>query len=301
MARALRLILDANMDDVKYICKERGLKIDFKKLTFTPDVKYICKERGLEIDFKTLATTSDVRTFEEALILPLYPKEFKDLDDYYEKSSSHQYLKDVQVPLLTLCNLNDPLITPELANIPVEASKSNPNIFCVTTRRGGHLGWLTGWDGRWWKMDLILAFIDSILSDGGVGAAQSNTPMGGDGAVQSNTSMGGNDAAHTNTPMCVGDTAQAAQSKTPMGGGDMANSNPSLNRDDAAQFNRPMGVGDTAQAAQSKTPMGGGDMANSNPSVSGDGTAHIRPAYGTQLAAAQIANQPSAGMLRVIL
>lgn len=126
------------------------------------DLKEICTERSLEIDWKKLLEETDVRAFEEQLMLPLYP-EFKSLKAFYVHNSSHGHFKHITVPLLSLASLDDLLIRPDLARHAAVASKINSNIFSIITKQGGHLGWLTGWKGRWWMMDLTFCFLKAIL------------------------------------------------------------------------------------------------------------------------------------------
>ena len=56
------------------------------------------------------------------------------------------------MPLLAMNTLDDVLIPPHLVNHAIEAGASNPNVFAVVTKIGGHLAWLTGWRGRSWQV-----------------------------------------------------------------------------------------------------------------------------------------------------
>ncbi len=72
-------------------------------------------------------------------------------------------LQDITIPLLTMATRDDPLIHPNLPNHAINASKTNPNVFSVTTNTGGHLGWLTGWSGKWWQQEVVFTFLDAFM------------------------------------------------------------------------------------------------------------------------------------------
>jgi predicted alpha/beta-fold hydrolase len=63
---------------------------------------------------------------------------FKDALDYYEKSSSLQYLSDIKVPTLIINALDDTFLSPEC--FPVKESKQNDNLYLEMPKYGGHVG-----------------------------------------------------------------------------------------------------------------------------------------------------------------
>jgi len=60
--------------------------------------------------------------------------------DYYEKSSSLQFLKNVNVPTLLINALNDSFLSPEC--YPIKEAKQNPNLFLEMPKYGGHVGFI---------------------------------------------------------------------------------------------------------------------------------------------------------------
>ncbi|KXZ51358.1 hypothetical protein GPECTOR_13g846 [Gonium pectorale] len=127
------------------------------------EVEQICTARGLHVDFRGILSTNNVRQFETELMLQLFP-EFSDIDAYYAYNSCHEAFKDVSIPLLAMATCDDPLIHRDLTDHAVNASKGNPNVLSVRTNTGGHLGWLTGWNGRWWQQDVVFSFLDGVLA-----------------------------------------------------------------------------------------------------------------------------------------
>jgi len=63
---------------------------------------------------------------------------FKDAFDYYEKSSSLQYLPSIKIPTLILNAENDSFLSPEC--YPTAIAKKSENIYLETPKHGGHVG-----------------------------------------------------------------------------------------------------------------------------------------------------------------
>ena len=63
---------------------------------------------------------------------------FVDALDYYEKSSSLQFLSGISVPTLIINALDDTFLSPEC--YPVKEAKANPNLFLEMPKYGGHVG-----------------------------------------------------------------------------------------------------------------------------------------------------------------
>ncbi|XP_015773343.1 PREDICTED: abhydrolase domain-containing protein 2-like isoform X2 [Acropora digitifera] len=69
---------------------------------------------------------------------------FHHLDDFYARSSCCNYINQVQIPVLLLNALDDPLVPEELYVTPHNHVKSNESAIFVITRHGGHLGFFEG-------------------------------------------------------------------------------------------------------------------------------------------------------------
>ncbi|WP_418604097.1 YheT family hydrolase [Hwangdonia sp.] len=65
---------------------------------------------------------------------------FKDAFDYYEKSSSLQFLQKIKTPTLIINALNDSFLSPEC--YPVKEAKANPNLYLEMPNHGGHVGFI---------------------------------------------------------------------------------------------------------------------------------------------------------------
>jgi predicted alpha/beta-fold hydrolase len=65
---------------------------------------------------------------------------FNDAIDYYEQSSSLQFLTNIKIPSLIINALNDSFLSPEC--YPVKEAKNNPNLFLEMPKHGGHAGFI---------------------------------------------------------------------------------------------------------------------------------------------------------------
>lgn len=65
---------------------------------------------------------------------------FKDALEYYEKSSSLQYLSNIKTPSLIINALNDSFLSPEC--YPVKEAKQNHQVFLEMPQYGGHVGFI---------------------------------------------------------------------------------------------------------------------------------------------------------------
>lgn len=67
---------------------------------------------------------------------------FKDALDYYDKSSSLQFLKNISIPTLLINAENDSFLS--LDCYPIEEAKANSNLYLEMPKYGGHVGFYDG-------------------------------------------------------------------------------------------------------------------------------------------------------------
>jgi len=65
---------------------------------------------------------------------------YRSVEHYYEDASSSRYLNAVNTPLLCLNALDDPLVP--IDAIPFDQAQRNPYVILITTKFGGHVGWI---------------------------------------------------------------------------------------------------------------------------------------------------------------
>ncbi|MEQ1530345.1 MAG: hydrolase [Methylococcales bacterium] len=66
---------------------------------------------------------------------------FQNVQDYYQRSSSRQYLKTIVIPTLLIQSADDPFMTPEV--LP-HAEELSSTITLEVTSHGGHVGFISG-------------------------------------------------------------------------------------------------------------------------------------------------------------
>jgi len=117
--------------------------------------------RASPIDLERAHGSRNFWEFDDRVTAPLHG--FKDVHDYYSRSSSRQYLRDISVPTLMLHAEDDPFMTPE--GLPSHDELS-PSIALEVSARGGHVGFVHGnlpWRPRYWLEERIPAFLESYL------------------------------------------------------------------------------------------------------------------------------------------
>lgn len=90
---------------------------------------------------------------------------FRDAQEYWEKSSSGQFLRQVRTPLLMISSADDPFNPPE--TLPRDAAAESPYLHALFTREGGHVGFVHGrwpWGVRYWAEEQVVRFF-GILND----------------------------------------------------------------------------------------------------------------------------------------
>ena len=88
---------------------------------------------------QTLLSMKTLRDFDRLLTAPLHG--FPSVDEYYQQSSSRQYLKGIATPTLIIHALDDPFMYPE--SVPHEQELSG-DVTLELSQRGGHVGFIGG-------------------------------------------------------------------------------------------------------------------------------------------------------------
>ena len=79
------------------------------------------------------------RAFDDAITAPLHG--FRDVDDYYGRASSRQFLKSIRVPTVILQAVDDPFLP---ASALPQADELGPDVILELSARGGHVGFIGG-------------------------------------------------------------------------------------------------------------------------------------------------------------
>ncbi|HEX3685776.1 MAG TPA: alpha/beta fold hydrolase [Bryobacteraceae bacterium] len=113
----------------------------------------------------SVAGLNDVRTlwqFDDQVTAPLFG--FGTAANYYATQSATRYLDNIRVPALVICAKDDPLIPFEIYDHP--AFLSNPALKLIAPEHGGHLGFLSRGNERFWVDDVALKWIYGVVESG---------------------------------------------------------------------------------------------------------------------------------------
>jgi predicted alpha/beta-fold hydrolase len=92
------------------------------------------------VDLEAALRARTLRRFDDAMTAPLHG--FTDAADYYHRSSSAHYLEGIRLPTLLLQAEDDPFLP--TSALPRAAVAANPRLVPGFSRRGGHVGFITG-------------------------------------------------------------------------------------------------------------------------------------------------------------
>ncbi|HVZ39169.1 MAG TPA: alpha/beta fold hydrolase [Candidatus Kapabacteria bacterium] len=110
------------------------------------------------LNLEPLATVRTFHQFDNLYTAPLHG--FRDAADYWERSSSANYLAEINVPTLIVNALNDPYLAGRC--YPVAEAEANPNITLEMPRSGGHVGFVSFNAERvYWSERRALQFLEA--------------------------------------------------------------------------------------------------------------------------------------------
>lgn len=113
------------------------------------------------IDLQRADASRNFWEFDNRVTAPLHG--FASVHDYYTRSSSRQYLRNIGVPALLLHAEDDPFMTPDV--LPC-ADELSPSLQLEVSAAGGHVGFIQGslpWRPRYWLEERIPAFLETYL------------------------------------------------------------------------------------------------------------------------------------------
>jgi hypothetical protein len=108
------------------------------------------------LDIRDLSKVKTLMEFDDYFTGPVHG--FKNARDYYDKCSSLQFLRYIQLPVLIVNAWNDPFLSK--ACYPVDELKNHPTIHFETPDYGGHVGFTQfNKNGLYWSEQRALQFL----------------------------------------------------------------------------------------------------------------------------------------------
>ncbi len=122
----------------------------------------ILENHDLPLDVNQVIALRSLREYDDYVTAPLHG--FKDAKDYYTQCSSRYYLNRIAVPTLIIHSKDDPFMPRDIVPTLDEVSLS---VELEIYERGGHVGFITGWNPLWpkyWLEHRIPEYIIQQLS-----------------------------------------------------------------------------------------------------------------------------------------
>ena len=104
--------------------------------------------------------TRNVREFDDTFTAPM--NGFRDVTDYYTRSSSLPFIPNIAVPTLIINAKNDPFLSPEC--FPTALATELSNVWMEFPEQGGHCGFPSktgGIQGTYWSEERTLDFLSN--------------------------------------------------------------------------------------------------------------------------------------------
>ncbi len=123
--------------------------------------KYIDHDMNFYIALKQkdIKNIKSFREFDDAYTAPIHG--FKDANDYYNRCSAINYLKNITIETCIIFAMDDPFMTPEI--LPTKKQYPN-NVKLCLYKNGGHVGFISGnfFNPKFLLQKRILSFIQNI-------------------------------------------------------------------------------------------------------------------------------------------
>ena len=119
------------------------------------------KNRQAPFNMADLKQWNTFQLFDHHITAPLHG--FKGSTDYYEQSSSRQYIKQITTPTLLIHSRDDPFMTKDAIPNQDELSES---VTLELSNHGGHVGFISGntpWNTKYWLEQRIPEFLGTYL------------------------------------------------------------------------------------------------------------------------------------------
>jgi len=105
------------------------------------------------IDLSELDKITTLYEFDDHVTAPLHG--FASADDYYQQSSSRQYLKNIELPTHIIHAIDDPFMTEDAIPSVEELSE---NVTLELASHGGHVGFVSSLTQGWLENHVVRVF-----------------------------------------------------------------------------------------------------------------------------------------------
>ncbi len=159
---AISFSVPSNVQDSALKLKEGINHIYENKFISNLKQKILSKAKtvALPVDLEQIKKCKNFYDLDSSFTLKIHT-EYTDIEDFYVKISSDQYLPNIKIPLLIVNALNDPMLGEKC--MPVQLAKTSNNIYLEIPLIGGHVGFTLPND-KWSYMEYVTdKFIQEII------------------------------------------------------------------------------------------------------------------------------------------
>lgn len=129
-----------------------------KREVILPNQNELSKSKAINLE--TVLSSPNMRALEFNLYACMYG--FEDIDEYFVHNNPFKSLEEASIPYVCINSFNDPICRKDY--IPFDVFESSDYGMLVTTKRGGHCGWVTGVFKEVWADRLAVDYLKTILS-----------------------------------------------------------------------------------------------------------------------------------------
>jgi predicted alpha/beta-fold hydrolase len=119
------------------------------------------QDRQAPVDIANINKLNTFKSFDHHITAPIHG--FKSGEDYYEQSSSRQYLNKITTPTLLIHSKDDPFMSVDAIPRQDDLSES---VTLELSNHGGHVGFVSGnspWHAKYWLEQRIPEFLGTYL------------------------------------------------------------------------------------------------------------------------------------------
>lgn len=109
-----------------------------------------------EIDLTGLNKIKTFKEFDDRYTAPIHG--FKNAEDYWQRCSPLQYLKNITIPVMIINALDDPFLAGDC--YPAKVAKASSLVLLELPTWGGHVGFIDNNNGYYWSEQRALEFMD---------------------------------------------------------------------------------------------------------------------------------------------
>lgn len=160
---AVSFSVPCNVQDSAFELKKGFNKVYEKRFISKLKEKILLKAEEIEmpVDLERIRQAKNFKDLDEEFTLKVHT-EYVDADDFYSRITSDQFLPNLEIPLLIVNALNDPMLGSKC--YPVELAEQKPNIFLEMPKKGGHVGFILPKDSYSYMEYASDSFIKEVIN-----------------------------------------------------------------------------------------------------------------------------------------